>query len=274
VTVALGLVCADGVIVAADSMASDGTTAHPATKVNVVPNCSVVWTSSGTVYIAEEVEAAIAKEAARPNSPILASCRSGNAEHVREVLSKTVCDAMRKCYQSALPLGANQMFNVPGQQNPKHQFATSFLFLGWSDPGCWFLEIADDGQLNWHTDTAFYAIGSGGPFATVAQGLMHHYWESPRPVSDGRLVAYRAIASTIDVSSQFVGYPVRLAEATSQGARVLDDEEVEAEIKTSVERWMVLERESLERLRVGDLEDLTATEEEIPSLNSKSGMDF
>ena len=173
---------------------------------------------------------------------------------------------MKKCYEAALPLGANQIFL--NQQPPQHQFATSFLFLGWAKETPWFVEVSADGQLNWHTEASFYAIGSGGPFATVAQGLMRHYWEgAPRPVVDGRLVSFRAIATTIDVSSGLVGYPVCMAEVTLAGARVLNATDVD-EVATSVDRWKELERESLDRLRVGNLEDRP---EELPIVHEASG---
>jgi hypothetical protein len=267
-TVALGLVCADGVIVASDSMASDGSTARSTTKVNVICGASAIWTSSGSVYVIEEVTAVLEKEAGKQNSPLNASLRSGRQDHIREVLGKLVRDAMKECYGAALPLGSNQMYNVPGAQAPKHQFATSFLFLGWTGNEPWFLEIADDGQLNWHTGAAFYAIGVGGPFATVAQGLMRHYWATPRPVEDGRLVAYRTIASTIDVSTGLVGYPVCLAEATSEATRIFDPTEIERDIKTSVERWTQLEAESLARLREGNLAEPEI--DEIPEFDDAS----
>src|SRR5689334_9954730 len=58
-TVAIGLVCKDGVLVASDSMASDPLTAHNITKVFKLECCPVVWTASGSVYVIEEVKTAL-----------------------------------------------------------------------------------------------------------------------------------------------------------------------------------------------------------------------
>ena len=59
-TVAIGLVCNDGVLVASDSMASEAQTAHDVTKVFKLDCCPVVWTAAGSVYVIEEVKTALA----------------------------------------------------------------------------------------------------------------------------------------------------------------------------------------------------------------------
>jgi proteasome beta subunit len=269
-TVAIGLVCADGVIVASDSMGSDGPIARPVQKVHTIPSASAIWTSSGLVYVSEEVENAITRATEAANSPFNACCRSGKPQDIRDQVALTVRPAMQTAYGSALPQGPNQMVNVPGQMMPQHQFATSFIFAGFAKGTPWLLEIAGDGQLNWHTEYAFFAIGSGGPFATVAQALMKHYWTQPRSVEDGRLVAYRTIATTIEVSSSFIGPPVTMAEVTASGSKVLELEDVD-DLGVSVDRWKALESESLSQLRDGDLGHVPPEIGSIPVLPSDDG---
>jgi hypothetical protein len=128
-------------------------------------------------------------------------------------------------------------------------FFSDFLFLGWATNGPWFLEIAHDGQMNWHTTARFAAIGSGGEFATVAQALMGHYQAGTSiNVDDGVLIAHRAISTTCEVSSAFVGLPVWIATATSSSCRVLDTDEID-EIGERVEGWKQIELDSLLSLR-------------------------
>ena len=55
-TIAVGLVCSDGVIIASDSMASSGNVAVHADKVYRLDHLPVVWSASGSVYVIEEVE--------------------------------------------------------------------------------------------------------------------------------------------------------------------------------------------------------------------------
>lgn len=101
-----------------------------------------------------------------------------------------------------------------------------------------------DGQVNWHTSFGFYAVGSGGPFATVARGLMAHYLSTPLSVEQGLKVAYRAIDTTCEVSPGGVGPPVQLAVVDDSGARILDEVAVNS-VGDLVTRWKTLEIETL-----------------------------
>jgi 20S proteasome alpha/beta subunit len=244
-TVAIGLVCSDGVVVASDSMGSMGNTARPICKVFAEPDLHMVWTAAGSVYVIEEVEQAI-KDAAKDGA-IKPSFNVPYLNGIRTRLGPKVTDTIKRCYGNALPHGPNQL----GPQG-KHPFISDFLLAGWKKNKAWFLEIDNTGQLNWHTDAAFAAVGSGGEFATVAQALMKHYVEGRDiNVDDGLLIAYRAIESTCGVSSSFVGLPVWLATSTDKGARVLERTEID-KVGAEVEAWKILESETLLTLRAAD----------------------
>jgi proteasome beta subunit len=247
-TVALGLVCCDGVLVASDSMASNGRVASAAVKVHSLAKWPIVWTASGSVFVIEEVanqlsqlETQIAQKAAvaaafdRPDLPVI-------RQHVAGFLKQT----MAQCYQSALPFGANQ------QVNGNHPFITDFLVAGYTQQTPYLLEVARDGQVNWHTYEGFCAIGSGGEFAAVAQGLMKHYLDGgPLPLKYGMQLAYRTIETACEVSSMFVRIPVQLAIVDKDGARALDHSEIE-QLKDEVAGWKQLERDTLWR-KVSDI---------------------
>lgn len=259
-TVAIGLVCSDGVIVASDSMSSSGPTARPKCKVHAVADLGTIWTAAGAVYVIEEVEAVINDLANDPNAK--QACSQPDFSAIRRLFGQHVRGKLRECYASALPFGTNQLLN-----NAFHPFISDFLLLGWSQEKPWFLEIAHDGQMNWHADARFNAVGSGGPFASVAQALMEHYLEGPSvPVDDGLLLAYRTIAATCSVSSGGVGMPVWLAIATQDGARVLTREEVD-EVGTSVEGWKLVEKDAFTSLRAQPQEPDVG---ELPSLQDDS----
>src|SRR5665213_4095398 len=108
-TVAIGLVCSDGVVVASDSMASMGTTARPICKVFAQPELQMVWTASGSVYVIEEVAQVIADSVKVSN--VKASCHAPDPNGIRTTLAPKVTAAMKKCYESALPFGLNQAVN-------------------------------------------------------------------------------------------------------------------------------------------------------------------
>lgn len=243
-TVAIGLVCKDGVVVASDSMSSAGAIAHQGQKVKAVEDLRLVWTASGSVYIIEEVEVAmvaLGKEAESEaairetfQEPKLQLARQNIAEHARK--------SMDKAYKSALSGVAPIPLAGGGTRHPWH---SDFLFAGYANKTPYLLEVAGDGQLNWHTTHGFSSVGSGGPFAEVARGLMEHYVQgSEIPVALGLWVAFRTIDTTCRVSTQFVGLPVQLAVVDDSGARVLSQDEVD-EVDEGVQGWLVEEKDTL-----------------------------
>jgi 20S proteasome alpha/beta subunit len=266
-TVAVGLVCADGVIVASDSMSSDGPTAMFGQKVNALGQLQIVWTASGSVYVIEEVEAALntLAETAAAQPVVHATYTTPRLDLIRQNVGGSARNAMRNAYATALPHGPNQ----GNPQTGSHAFASSFLVLGFANDTPYFLEVAHDGQLNWHTARKFYAIGSGGHFAMVAQGIMAHLVEDELDVELGKLVAYRTIETTCRVSSQFVGLPVQMAVVTGGGAAVLTEDELNA-VATSVERWQQIERETLSTLFAGPTSEAEEPDA-IPTLDDSGG---
>lgn len=251
-TVAIGLVCSDGVVVASDSMSTSGGIARKGPKVHALSNLPIVWTASGSVYVIEDVTVSLEQlDAEAGKEPVLRETfTQPKLEALRGNLSRYVRDPLTECYNAATP--GQQMLRGPhGEQ--RHPFATDFLILGYGSGTPYFLEVANDGQLNWHHDARFSAVGSGGEFASVAHALMAHYVEGEElPVDLGLRVAYRTITNTIRVSSQHVGFPVQLAVADSKGAGVLDEGEVEG-VKDAVEGWVKMEAETL-RLPTGGKE--------------------
>jgi 20S proteasome alpha/beta subunit len=261
VTVAIGLVCKDGVLVASDSMASDPQTAHNVKKVFRLDCCPVVWTASGSVYVIEEVQNSlrgIDQPNAHTKGPPVAFAEP-NLPALRSSLKGAILRTMQTCYQGALASTP-----IPVGQTAA-SFVTSFLVLGYANSKPWFLEFAQDGQVNWHTDFGFYAIGSGGPFARVAHGLMAHYLSVPLSLRDGMKVAYRAIETTCEVSSSSVGLPVQIALVDGEGPRVLDPAEI-SEIGDLVARWKTLEVDTL-TMDFGEAQ--TAAQGDLPTLGDQ-----
>jgi 20S proteasome alpha/beta subunit len=262
-TVALGLLCSDGVLVASDSMASNGLVASNAIKVHRFAQQPMVWTASGSVFVIEEAAQQLGElESQLPQNPGLqAAFAQPNLPVIRQTMASRLKQTMAQCYGSALPFGAGQ------QVNGNHPFITDFLVTGYTQGTPYLLEVANDGQVNWHTAEGFYAIGSGGAFAAVAQGLMKHYLEAgPLPLQYGMQLAYRTIETACDVSSMFVRTPVQLATVDKDGARVLDHGEIE-QLKDEVLGWKQLERDALWR----KVSDVPADELETPPSFSQSG---
>jgi 20S proteasome alpha/beta subunit len=254
-TVALALICSDGVLVASDSMASNGPVASTAVKVRRLMQ-PIVWTASGSVFVIEEAAQQLANLETQigQNPQAQSAFDQPDLAAIRQYIADCLKQTMRQCYGSALLFGANQ------QVNSNHPFITDFLVTGYTLATPYLLEIAHDGQVNWHTDEAFYAIGSGGAFAAVAQGLMKHYLDGgPLPLQYGMQLAYRTIETACEVSSMWVRTPVQLAIVDKDGPRVLDHAEIE-QLKDEVTGWKQLERDALWR----KVSDVTAEELETP----------
>lgn len=260
-TVAIGLVCSDGVLVASDSMAADPMTAHTIQKVHALKGCPAIWTAAGSVYITEEVGIKLDEFATAHAESNAASCLCATGPVAQRVLLKnTILPTMQHCYQGVLCATPYAPGTVP------KDLETQFLVLAYVNDEPMFLEFDEIGQVNSHLPDRFYAIGVVGPFAVVAQGLMAHYFQAPMPLSQGQLVAYRTIITVCEVAQGSVRPPVQIAIADASGARVLGDDEL-SEIETGVERWKTLEAETLtmgsedaRRDAQGDLPKLDTTE--------------
>lgn len=250
-TVAVGMVCSDGVVIATDSQATSGEIAQPVVKARTIRGAPTVWCGAGMQYVIEEVEAALASEIESHlggvgNNRRKRMFREPNLDAIRSCLADVVRPAMKSCYQAVLPV-----VSPPGAPVPRrHPFDTDFLFAGVVDDAKFLLEISGDGQLNWHTDRGFHALGTGGDFATVVMETMKpHLEEGPPELRLGQIVAYRAIDTTCTVSAE-LGGPVQMAMADNSGSRILDAQEIQA-IKESVQRWKAEERNLLRSLPDG-----------------------
>jgi hypothetical protein len=243
-------------------MATSGNVARLAVKVHAFRLAPAVWTASGSVYVIEDVETALNELEAEldregPN-PVKRAFFDPDEAMIRQKIGGAIHKAVKSCYDLALPHGPGT--GIAG----RHAFASDFLVLGWANQKPYFLEFAHDGQMNWHTHEGFYAVGSAGDFATVANALMAHYIEGePLAVEDGLLLAWRTIDTTCGVSSHFVGGPVQIAVVDSDRQRVLDEAEIE-EVKTAVAGWKEVERDSIRRRKTPEPEGPDRLPEVIP----------
>jgi 20S proteasome alpha/beta subunit len=240
-TVAIALKCSDGVLVASDSMASQARIASSADKVFTLQSQPIIWTASGSLFVIEEVATQLAEveQGIASNADAEAAFAAPDLPAVRSTLYTHITETMKGCYSGALPYGLQQL------ENGRHPFFTDFLLAGYAKETPFLLEIASDGEMNWHTDEGFYAIGSGGDFASVAQALMRHYLDSgPLPLQYGMQLAYRTIETACEVSSMHVRTPVQIAVADDSGARILKKEEMDR-VASGVAGWKQIERDAL-----------------------------
>lgn len=221
-TVAIGMVCRDGVLVASDSMGSSGPIAMRLAKARALSSRPIVWVGAGSTYVGQRVEQAIA----------------GQDDHDGDVTPTSLAAALRPVIIEAY----NVSSPPPGVERADAAESETLL-LSWRDGQPSFVHLRADTAPVEKTLETFHAIGSGHDFAHVAYVALSHHVTDPLPLQQGLLLAYRIVSIVCEASSWGVGLPVQIAVADEDGARVLSTEEVE-EISTGVQRWLTSDASS------------------------------
>jgi 20S proteasome alpha/beta subunit len=228
-TVALSIMCADGVVIASDSQITDANRgmSFPAQKLRSLGD-HAAWAGSGARGVLLDVEKGLDAEAEK----ILASDEVGHA------LQQVVVPILRYHYEHYIE-------KVPGEVTEGTPSAY-LLAAGYSNDGPFIVEINPNGMVSRYDDIGFHAIGSGAPMAQQAGALLAHFRMVDRPVDYGVLAAVRVI-SALSITSPSVGLEIDVARITPEGARHLDDDEVEG-IREDVKRWETAERKLIDGL--------------------------
>jgi hypothetical protein len=225
VTVAIGMICSDGVLVASDSMGSSGRIATTMDKVHSMSSRASVWTYAGSTFVGQRVEAALADERVGSNSGRM----------------KTLQGVINEAYgEIVLPPGATPKDIVT--------HGAEVLLLDWNSDGPFFQRLHPDMTVVDCRDQRLVAIGTGKEYAAVVRASLGQYLLREITLHHGTLIAHRVITTVCNVSAWGVAPPVQIAVADDDGARVLTADQVE-ELGTLVQRWVETESRSLEIAR-------------------------
>jgi hypothetical protein len=245
-SVAVGLVCNDGVVTAVSGRPVRGGAGVLDSAVGALSSLPVVWSGVGSLYVIEDVTTIFSqldKLAQSEQLTIVHNFREPRLEQVKQNLGTYVRDPMKKAYESALP-GTQP---VPTFEGMVHPFATDFLVLGFSGDTPWIIEVANDGRLIWRTRAGWYAVGAGSDAGFLARSLLAVFVGERAPgIGEAAAIAYRTVATTLELSAGMTGAPVQIAVVDAAGARTLGGEEVAA-VADVVERWTKAESETLPR---------------------------
>lgn len=221
-TIALGLVCSDGVLVASDSMGHSGPIATRVEKARALTGSSVVWAVSGSTFTTQRIEESISKNDRRRSL---------------KVTPAKLADRLRPVVQEAYAVPSP----APGADSDTSAVhAAEALLLGWCEDEPSFVHLPADLAPVDCCGRSFVAIGSGHEFAAVVHATLRHQAGPALTLQQGMLLAYRIVATVCEVSSWGVALPVQIAVADAGGARVLGDRDLE-EIDTGVQRWLASE---------------------------------
>lgn len=228
-TVAVALLCADGALIASDSMGASGLLASRMTKIRCCGGQPLMWTWAGSDYLGQQVGRALERWAADGEWPGPAGDAHADAERVVDV----VRDATTAALGPLLP-----------PHDPDQAAHAEFIVAGRSPSSTFVVHIRPD--LSWELagDDRLVAIGGGHQYAAVARSLMHHYIEGGLNLEQAQAVIHRAIQTVCEVSAYGVALPVQMGVMTPAGAQVLEPDEIDA-IGIAVDRWKTMERETL-----------------------------
>jgi 20S proteasome alpha/beta subunit len=242
-TVALGIACSDGVLVASDSMGSSGLIASHLDKVRALSTDSVVWAFSGATHVGQRVEQAIDK---------------ADRHRTMRCDPASLAERLRPVIQAAYEIPI-----VPpgGREADLKRYQAEVLLLGWGKDGASLIHMPPDLAPVECRPGNFLAIGSGSEYASVAHAALSHHTSRPLTIDKAALLAYRIVSTVCRVSSWGVALPVQMAVADVEGARVLAGQELE-QLQTGVQRWLASERntfygDGLAVAAAGDLPSLT-----------------
>ncbi len=238
-TLILALDCADGLILAADSQATIGTTGQPLkgpVQKIACPWSGVAWGGSGPNSVIQCVEHALISDFPAPGS-----FDGETAWTIRTRLCGAVSNAVRATIAGYL-------------QAPGSTPWTSFLFVGCATDGPYILEVGPDLLHHDHIDAGYAAIGSGDIFPYFALAGLAHFSVRTRAMLEAKLIAYRVMDDAIRVAAEGLGPPIQMIEipkpnssTASVAARKLSAEDIRI-LGDKVGEWNQVESETLAQI--------------------------
>lgn len=224
-TVALGMTCSDGVLVATDSMGSSGKIATEVKKAHALERFPIVWAMTGSNFMNQQVTQAVSQaERHRKAAPTSRKI----ADKLRPVITKA--------WQTPVTPPA-------GDPTDRGAHACEALILGWENDRPVMIHLPADLAPIEYGDQAFIAIGSGHEFAAVARETLAHHLGDPLTTRQALLIAHRVVSVVCRTSSWGVAPPVQIAMADAAGARVLTTGDLET-LETGVERWLATDADN------------------------------
>jgi hypothetical protein len=139
---------------------------------------------------------------------------------------------------------------VPTTQPVDNVLGGTLLVIGRDENGHWLLEIDLHSTTTFYEDRGLQAIGSGGPAAFVAQGLLRHYEPRDQTIEQLRLIAYRTVKTCIDgLGGAFgVGGEVHLWSCRAGEGYTKAGTELLESLEEGLTKWTTIERESLSQV--------------------------
>lgn len=228
-TVVLSIVCADGLVMAADSQITDSARGmtYPGQKLHPLGD-HAAWGGSGARSVLLDLEKIFT---ASPQAIL-------EGEDVAREIQERVIPVLRHHYE-------NFIVDVPGEDTAGTPSAY-VLVGGYVGDEAFVIEVNPNGMVSHYEDVGFHAIGSGAAMAQQAGALLSHFDMTKREVDYGVVAAVRTL-DALARSSPSVGDEIDVCRITPEGAEHLGPRELKR-VRKLVARWADAEQEALDRL--------------------------
>jgi 20S proteasome alpha/beta subunit len=251
-TVIVGFVGAGCAVMASDSEGTESDhTRFDVEKIWTTGDCLLLGYSGNTAVrdaLALSIEAAIktnfgldAKEIPR--------------QEARTALAAASQPVLRQYYSEYVP--TTQNVNAIGG---------TLLVIGRDGEGLWLLEIDMNNTTTFYESRGYQAIGSGGPAAFTAQGLLGHYEPADQTIEELRLIAYRTVKTCIDGlgGPMGVGGDVHIWSCKAGDGYAKAAPEIVESLDEGLTKWKTIERESLAEVFGTAPAEVADAEEGVP----------
>jgi proteasome beta subunit len=230
-TLILGIVCNDGIIMAADSAATDleaGTKQLSDRKIVHLPKQHCLMGISGDVGLGQKIHNRVEKM--HPGFKDVAKFRFELKKEIVEELNAAI--KIHAPYPDRL------------SQTPP---AAICIAAGYIEGRPYLIEYEKNGGDTNYAEKelmGFVAIGSG---KGLAHALFRPFLAQSRDLSVGKVIAYRVLSDAISVSAHYLAEPIHMYCMTPDGTvQVLSDGE-KAQYNTTCALWRRMEFDSLGR---------------------------
>jgi proteasome beta subunit len=232
-TVVLAIRCEDGLVLGSDSQIteSDRGMSYPARKLHPLGD-HAAWGGSGARSVLYDLEVQFEAQ----------SEEIVGARDVAHALQERMVPVLRRHYEMFIP-------TIPGEEIEGTPSAY-LLAAGYSHGSPFIVKVDPSGLVGRYEEVGFHAIGSGAAMAQQAGALLGHFKMAERDVDYGVMAVVRVLDG-LKVSQPMVGGPLNLFRITEDGARELDDDDIE-EVRGHVERWKEADQRALDSLFEGD----------------------
>jgi 20S proteasome alpha/beta subunit len=220
----LALRCDRGVVLASDGQVTSDAAGQPtrsrSTKLFTTPS-GIAWGCAGSVGLQQTLA-----------SRLRAADPGGSPDQLRDQLARLVVPVQKRALDDHV---------AHADADPPE---LSCLFCWFDDDGPHIVSIPRTGADHQFHD-GYAAIGSGDIFAALTMRSLADLRHGQLTLEQAKLVAYRAVADAIDVAALFLGPPIQMVTATSDGVDVVTRDELDYAIADAVELWKQRQRETL-----------------------------